>query len=81
MVEANDDTDLSVIGLYGAWAASLQGSKLPSLSFRRPEFTKLEKWRKSAKQRVIERLAIPDLGGLPKLTFDVWIDDLYFVQR
>jgi dienelactone hydrolase len=68
MVDMNDDTDLSVIGLYGAWAASLQGNKLPSLSFRRPEFTNLEKWRKSAKQRVIERLAIPELGGLPKVT-------------
>jgi dienelactone hydrolase len=62
------ETDLSVIGLYGPWANSLRKNNLPSLSYRRAEFTNLDQWRKSAKQKVIERMAIPDIGGLPKVT-------------
>jgi dienelactone hydrolase len=64
----SDETDLSVIGLYGAWANSLNKKQLPSLSYRRPEFTNLDQWRKTATQRVTERMAIPDIGGLPKVT-------------
>ncbi|MDB5249232.1 MAG: twin-arginine translocation signal protein [Segetibacter sp.] len=66
--EANDDTNLSVIGLYGAWANSFNQNKLPSFSFRRPEFRNVDTWRKAAKQRLTERLAIPQIGGLPKVT-------------
>jgi dienelactone hydrolase len=62
------ETDLSVIGLYGPWAASLIENKLPSLSFRRNEFTNVETWRSKARQRAVDRLAIPDIGGLPKVT-------------
>ena len=65
---AGDDTDLSIIGLYGPWANALQKDKLPAHSFRRAAFTNVDKWRKAAKQRVTERLAIPDVGGLPKVT-------------
>jgi len=36
----------SVIGLYGPWAASLNENKLPSLSFRKKEFSNIEEWRK-----------------------------------
>jgi dienelactone hydrolase len=61
------EADLSVIGLYGPWAASLMGNKLPSLSFRRNEFDNVETWRSKARQRVMDRLAIPDIGGLPKV--------------
>jgi len=32
----------SVIGLYGPWAASLNENKLPSLSFRKKDFSKIE---------------------------------------
>ncbi|MEO5893110.1 MAG: hypothetical protein ABIQ31_22865 [Ferruginibacter sp.] len=63
-----DEKDLSIIGLYGPWANALNQNKLPSLSFRRPEFTNVESWRKAAKQRLTERLAIPEIGGLPKVT-------------
>jgi dienelactone hydrolase len=63
-----DEQDLSVIGLYGAWANSLNQNKLPSFSFRRREFTKVAPWKKAAKQRLIERLGIPEIGGLPKVT-------------
>ena len=65
MNEVNDDNHLSVIGLYGAWANSLNKNKLPSFSFRRDEFTSVESWKKAAKQRLIDRMAIPDIGELP----------------
>lgn len=62
------DDKISVIGLYGKWAASLTGDKLPSLSFRRKEWGDVKKWHQAADLRVRERLAIPDLGGLPEVT-------------
>ena len=57
----------SIIGLYGSWAASLTEDKLPSLSFRNKEFTNIGDWRSLAKQQVVERLGIPDIGGFPKI--------------
>jgi len=63
-----DAAGLSVIGLYGSWAAGLNDNKLPLKSFRRNEFKNLQAWRNEAKNRLKERLAIPDLGGLPKAT-------------
>ena len=65
---AEDEKDISLIGLYGPWANELNKNKLPTLSFRRPEFTNVATWRKAAKQRLIDRLAIPEIGGLPKVT-------------
>jgi dienelactone hydrolase len=62
------DDNISIIGPYGAWANSLNANKLPSLSFRRKEFTSVAAWQKNARQRAMERLAIPDIGGLPKVT-------------
>ena len=52
----------SMIGLYGQWAAGLIEAKLPSLSFRRSEFSNLTEWKKLARGRLIERLGIPDIG-------------------
>jgi dienelactone hydrolase len=63
-----DEKDLSIIGLYGDWANSINKNKLPSFSFRRAEFTHLDTWRNAARQRLTERLAIPEIGGLPKVT-------------
>lgn len=60
--------DLSIIGQYGQWAASLSKGKLPSLSFRNKEYTNLENWRNEAKKRLLDRLAIPDIGGTPAVT-------------
>jgi len=60
--------DLNLIGPYGQWAASLSKGKLPSLSFRNKEYTNIEDWRKAAKKRVFERLAVPDVGGTPTVT-------------
>ena len=46
-----DEKNVSLIGPYGQWAASLTEGKLPSHSFRRKEFTDLETWRKQARAR------------------------------
>jgi dienelactone hydrolase len=61
------DDQLTMIGLYGPWAASLTANKLPSLSFRDPKWTDIGSWRPIARQRVMERMAIPDIGVLPEL--------------
>jgi dienelactone hydrolase len=58
----------SVIGLYGPWAASLNENKLPSLSFRRTEFSNIEEWRELARKQVIGRMSIPGIGGTPKVS-------------
>lgn len=58
----------SIIGGYGAWAASLTENKIPALSYRNPEWTNLNTWRSTARKRLRERLAIPDLGGTPTVT-------------
>lgn len=58
----------TVIGNYGEWARSLTANKLPSLSFRNKEHTDLSQWKATARQRVRERLAIPDIGETPKVT-------------
>jgi dienelactone hydrolase len=60
--------EVSVIGAYGAWAASLISHDLPSLSFRRNEFNDIDAWRNKARQRVADRLNIPNIGQLPKVT-------------
>ena len=60
--------NLSVIGLYGKWAASLSGNALPSMSFRRSEFTDLGQWKKKALASFREKLAAPDIGSMPSVT-------------
>ena len=62
-----DEQVLNVIGLYGGWAAALTENKLPSFSFRNKGFTNLDAWRKSARKRVMERMAVPDIGVTPKV--------------
>jgi dienelactone hydrolase len=57
---------LSVIGLYGPWAASLTEGKIPAFSFRNPEWSEIESWRPGARNRVMDRMAIPDIGPTPK---------------
>ena len=58
----------SVIGLYGAWANSLNANQLPALSFRRNSWKNIVTWKKAATSRALERLAIPDIGPLPGVT-------------
>jgi dienelactone hydrolase len=59
--------ETSLIGPYGKWAVSLISKELPSLSFRRKEFSNLEGWRAEARKRLADRLSIPDLGGTPEV--------------
>jgi dienelactone hydrolase len=61
-------TNPTVIGPYGNWAANRMEKKLPSLSFRRKEFTNIDSWRTAARRRLEERIAVPDLGPAPKVT-------------
>ncbi|MEP6846140.1 MAG: prolyl oligopeptidase family serine peptidase [Panacibacter sp.] len=63
-----NESNTSLIGLYGPWATGLHASQLPSLSFMRKEFSNLSSWKQSAKKRLSERLAVPLIGGLPKVT-------------
>jgi len=65
---AFNQMDTSIIGLYGPWAASLTENKLPSLSLRKKEWANLEAWRKAARNRTRERMAIPQLNGTPQVT-------------
>jgi hypothetical protein len=57
-----------MIGAYGAWAASLVQDGPASFSFRRDEWTDVEDWRPVARQRLLDHLACPDTGGIPKVT-------------
>ncbi len=62
-----NDKNISLMGSYGEWAAGLTEKKLPSLSFRNKEFASVGKWKKAALARVNQRLAIPEIGGTPKV--------------
>lgn len=66
--ENSDDKNLSVIGLYGPWAYSLTENKIPEYSFRNTKWPDIEKWRAAARERIQDRLGIPDIGGIPKIT-------------
>jgi dienelactone hydrolase len=68
------DPSLSVIGQYGPWAAGLRANKLPEFSFRKEEWTDIEAWRKVARKRLEERLAIPDIGGMPEVSINKQVD-------
>jgi dienelactone hydrolase len=65
-----EEKNLSVIGLYGTWAASLIEDQLPSFSFRRKEYVQINEWRNVARQRVMERMAIPNIGDIPEVNIN-----------
>jgi hypothetical protein len=65
-IEADSNTNL--IGAYGDWAAKSMKKNLPTHSFRRKEWADIEPWRKAAKEKVLEKIAMPDIGGIPKVT-------------
>lgn len=65
---SKEDNKQSIIGLYGPWAASFIDNKIPAFSFRNEKWQKVEKWRKTAKGRLLDQLAVPDIGGLPQVT-------------
>ena len=62
-----DEGDSNLIGQYGAWAASRNGNRIPDLSFRQPKWKKPDKWRKTARKRVLERMAPPEIPGMPEV--------------
>ena len=63
-----NEENLSIIGQYGPWAASLNDGKLPTHSFRKSEWSNLESWKDAAMKKLLDRMAIPDLGATPKAT-------------
>lgn len=68
VIESPDENKQSIIGLYGPWAYSLIENKKPPYSFRNEKWQNVENWREAAKQRLLANLAIPDIGGVPKVT-------------
>jgi len=58
----------TMIGAYGPWAASLVDDGPASFSFRRDEWIDVAAWRPVARQRLLDRLARPDIGGTPEVT-------------
>jgi dienelactone hydrolase len=62
------DSHLSVIGVYGDWAARLHGNSLPSFSFRGERWKDVNKWRQAASKRLKQRMSIPDIGSKPAVT-------------
>ena len=66
--ETFDAAKQSIIGLYGPWANSLMGDKIPSHSFRNSKWQDLNTWHNAAKERINDRLGIPDIGGTPEVT-------------
>ncbi len=59
--------DATLIGQYGHWAVGLLAKELPAMSFRRDEFADLEPWRRRARQRLLERMAVPEIAAPEKV--------------
>jgi len=58
----------NMIGAYGSWAASIVGEGPGRLSLRTKKWKDIEEWRSIALQRLLDCLAQPDTGGVPKVT-------------
>jgi dienelactone hydrolase len=54
----------TVIGAYGSWFADRLPDP-PALSLRRDDITDVVAWKEAARTRLLERLAMPDLGSTP----------------
>lgn len=63
---ASADTEKSMIGQYGPWAATLC-SDPAQLSFRQSNQKNLKTWRKKALQKVEACMGAPDIGQNPKV--------------
>jgi dienelactone hydrolase len=68
IVNGSGQGEISLIGNYGSWASGLLKGELPSLSFRRKEWSETGPWKKTARTRALERLAVPDIGETPVVT-------------
>ncbi|WP_375583336.1 prolyl oligopeptidase family serine peptidase [Cyclobacterium xiamenense] len=58
----------SIIGPYGPWLDRVRSSELPSLSFRNDSFSDVAEWKTLALARTRERLGIPVMGEIPRVT-------------
>ena len=59
---------MSIIGSFGTWMETIVGDGNPQLSFRNAAQTDLETWKRTARQRVVETLAMPAIGSAPKVS-------------
>jgi dienelactone hydrolase len=66
-IEAAAQVAPNLIGAYGPWAASLAPDP-PELSLRRGGWDDLDAWRAAGRERLMQRLAQPDSGGVPAVT-------------
>lgn len=62
-----DQQKVNLIGAYGNWASDQMNKVLPSHSFRRPEWNNIDQWRTAAKQRVYDRIAMPEITEKPQV--------------
>lgn len=58
----------TMIGAYGQWAATLVEDEPARFSFRHSQWTDVMQWRIAARQRLLMRLAQPDIGSTPQVT-------------
>jgi dienelactone hydrolase len=66
-MNVNDASGGSIIGVYGPWAANLHKNQLPSHSFRNSAFKDVNAWRKKARNILMDRMNVPDMGPTPKV--------------
>ncbi|WP_304517704.1 alpha/beta hydrolase family protein [Cecembia rubra] len=64
----NNDFEKNQLGKYGPWAKSLFLNKMPSLSFRKEEFSDLSAWKVKATAQVKERMGYLGIEEKPKIT-------------
>lgn len=58
----------NMLGEYGPWAKKMLGDGPGKLSFLRDEFSRagIGAWREKARARLLDCMAMPDSGGIPK---------------
>ena len=58
----------NMLGGYGPWAKKMLGDGPAKLSFLRDEFSRagIGAWREKARARLLDCMAMPDSGGIPK---------------
>lgn len=67
--EMTKQSEMSIIGIYGQWANSLYGNKIPRYSFRNEEWTDVADWQPKARQFLLDCMAVPDIGReIPETT-------------
>ncbi|MEO6684644.1 MAG: hypothetical protein ABIN24_01720 [Dyadobacter sp.] len=59
----------SIIGDYGRWAVSLR-KDIGQLSFRNPEWTEIDSWKKEVLKKVNDVIASPEITEIPNVTIE-----------